>query len=52
VDDDELAALTQRMADLGAGDPASWARSELRENLPQQARYLFLRRVWLDALTP
>lgn len=51
-DQDALTALTRRMAELGAGDPASWASSEIREGIPQQARYLVLRRVWADALTP
>ncbi|MGW5366638.1 hypothetical protein [Actinopolymorpha pittospori] len=43
-----LAALTERMAALGADDPEGWARSEINENIPQQARYLVLRRVWED----
>jgi hypothetical protein len=51
-DDDALAALTQRMTELGAPEPSSWAGSELREGIPQQARYLVLRRIWADALTP
>lgn len=38
--------LTRRMSELGAPDPASWARSEINDNIPQQARYLFLRNIW------
>jgi hypothetical protein len=54
VDTDEgaLAALTQRMAELGAPEPGSWAGSEISEGIPQQARYLVLRRIWASTLTP
>ena len=38
--------LTERMRSLGARDPERWADSEVRENIAQQARYLFLRSVW------
>ena len=37
-----LAALTRRMAELGAASPAAWAGSEVKEDIPQQARYLAL----------
>lgn len=47
-----LAALTERMAELGAPDPGSWAGSEISEGIPQQARYLVLRRIWASTLTP
>ena len=50
VDDEALAALTRRMADLGARDPAVWARSEIEEGIAQQARYLVLRSIWAKAL--
>jgi hypothetical protein len=43
-------ALTARMAELGAPDPAGWARSEITEDIAQQARYLVLRRLWTDAI--
>jgi hypothetical protein len=48
VSDEErdTAELTRRMADLGARDPRSWALSEIREGIAQQARYLVLRRLW------
>jgi hypothetical protein len=42
--------LTRRMRDLGADDPAGWAASEIEEGIPQQARFLFLRRIWPDAI--
>jgi hypothetical protein len=38
--------LTNLFAKLGARDPASWARSETDEGIPQLARYLFLRQAW------
>ena len=40
------------MAELGADDPDAWARSELQENIAQQARYLVLRCIWRDTLSP
>jgi hypothetical protein len=51
-DDEILAALTQRMAELGASQPGSWASSEITEGIPQQARYLVLRRIWANVLQP
>jgi len=51
-DEDALAALTQGMAELRAPEPGSWASSEIMEKIPQQARYLVLRRIWADALMP
>jgi hypothetical protein len=45
-----LSELTARMEQLGAEDPASWARPEIQENIAQQARYLFLRRLWPEAI--
>jgi hypothetical protein len=39
-----LSELAARMEQLGADDPAGWARSEIQENIAQQARYLFLTR--------
>jgi hypothetical protein len=50
--EDALAALTERMVELGAPDPASWASSEIKQGIAQQARYLVLRRIWAKALTP
>src|SRR6185437_2480602 len=51
-DKDALVALTRRMAELGAPEPDSWARSEITEGIPQQARYLLLRRIWANTLVP
>lgn len=48
--DARLSELTARMEQLGADDPAGWARSEIQENIAQQARYLFLRRLWPEAI--
>ena len=44
--------LTRRMTELGAPDPAGWARSEIGEGIPQQARFLFLRSIWPDLIDP
>lgn len=41
-----LAELTETFRALGAGDPEGWAASEVTENIPQLARFLFLRRLW------
>ena len=40
---DELTSLFKR---LGAREPESWAASEVEENIPQLARFLFLRQAW------
>ncbi len=40
---EELAALFRK---LGAEDPEGWARSQIRENIPQLPRFLFLRQAW------
>ncbi len=39
----ELAALFEK---LGAKAPASWAKSQFEEGIPQLARFLFLRQAW------
>lgn len=52
--DEQLAQLTARMTELGAPDPEGWARSEIEEDIPQQARFLVLRSLWpwtIDRLT-
>jgi hypothetical protein len=43
MNEQELAALFRK---LGARDPAAWARSQVNENIPQLARFLFLRQAW------
>jgi hypothetical protein len=52
VNENALAVLTRRMAELGASDPGGWASSEITEGIAQQARYLALRRIWAIAITP
>lgn len=42
----QIAELTKLFQKLGADDPESWARSEIMENIPQLARFLFLRSAW------
>jgi hypothetical protein len=39
----KLTSLFQR---LGARDPDSWAISQIEEDIPQVARFLFLRQAW------
>jgi hypothetical protein len=43
------ADLAEAFRALGAGDPEAWAASEVEENIPQLARFLFLRRIWRSA---
>jgi hypothetical protein len=38
--------LVRRFRELGAQDPESWAKSESDENIPQLARFCFLRGTW------
>jgi hypothetical protein len=38
--------LTALFEKLGAADPDGWARSQLEEDIPQLARFLFLRQAW------
>ncbi len=42
----QLEILLQKLDDCGAKDPLSWAHSEVRENIPQFARFLFLKGVF------
>lgn len=47
--------LTDRMRELGAPDPESWAGSELTEDIAQEARWLLVRAIWkgaIDAIRP
>ncbi len=41
-----LQELSELFRKLGARNPESWAGSQLRENIPQLARFLFLRQAW------
>lgn len=38
--------LLGALAQLGCDDPVGWARSEIEEDIPQLARYRFLRTLW------
>lgn len=42
----KLASLTRLLELAGAPDPAAWAKSEVQENIPQLARFMFLRQAW------
>lgn len=42
----DIEELTALFRDLGAPDPAQWARSQVKEGINQLHRYLFLRRAW------
>ena len=42
----KLARLTNLLEVAGARDPKSWAQSEVDEDIPQLARFLFLRQAW------
>ena len=44
---DELVSLLER---LGAPDPAAWAGSETKEEIPQLLRFLALRGMWATVL--
>lgn len=45
-DPDDLRALTQLFAELGAPAPERWARAQVDGGVPQLARFLFLRAAW------
>jgi hypothetical protein len=42
--------LVARMRDLGVEDPEGWAQSELQGDIPQEARWLILRRIWAECI--
>ncbi|MFC8238036.1 hypothetical protein [Streptomyces sp. NPDC056663] len=44
----DIDKLTGLFEALGADDARGWADSEAEENIPQLARYRFLRKVWQD----
>ena len=41
-----LQELTALFRKLGAKNPEGWARSQIEDNIPQLARFLFLRQAW------
>jgi hypothetical protein len=47
----DLDELTALFAKLGAREPASWARSQIEEGIPQLQRFLFLRQAWRDVVS-
>jgi hypothetical protein len=50
MDDAPLDRLTNVFESLGADDASGWASSEIRENIPQLARFLVLRLLWRYAI--
>ena len=42
-------ALAERFRAAGAEQPEAWAASEVEDDIPQLARFLFLRRLWRAA---
>jgi len=44
--------LTELFRKLGAEDPEGWARSQIRERIPQLFRYLFLHQAWSKVIRP
>ena len=42
----EIQILTEQFRVLGAYRPEDWARSQVEENIPQYARFVFLRHAW------
>lgn len=45
----QVEALAAKFRAAGAEEPEAWAVSEVVEEIPQLARFLFLRRVWRSA---
>jgi hypothetical protein len=51
VDDRQRAHhILNALRELGCDDPQGWAESEVRENIPQLARYRFLRPIWPEMI--
>jgi len=44
--DQRIIELAQLFKQIGADDPLSWAQSEIEEDIPQLARFVFLRAAW------
>jgi hypothetical protein len=42
----EIKQWTEHFRALGAPEPESWARSQVKEGIPQYARFVFLRQAW------
>jgi hypothetical protein len=43
-------ALADRFRELDADDPEAWALPEVEDDVPQLARFIFLRRLWLNGV--
>jgi hypothetical protein len=43
---DEIRKLTDYFRTLGASNPEQWAESEIKEGIPQYARFVFLKTAW------
>jgi hypothetical protein len=46
----EFEALVEKFRAVGAQQPGQWAASEVEEDIPQLARFIFLRRLWRSAV--
>jgi hypothetical protein len=49
---DSAISLAARFEELGAPDSEVWVRSEISENIPQLARFMILRSLWREAISP
>jgi hypothetical protein len=49
-EEEKIVELPKLFQKLGAEDPESWARSEIMKNIPQLARFLFLRAAWKNVV--
>lgn len=43
---DDLRKLTEQFKAFGASNPEQWAESEVKEGIPQYARFVFLKAAW------
>jgi hypothetical protein len=48
---DKLQRLAEVFRKVGASDPEQWAKSEVEEDIPQLARFLFLRGAWRSVVS-
>jgi len=46
IEDMDLAELTELFRELGAPEPESWAKSQIKEGFPQLASWLFMKGAW------
>jgi len=49
-EEEQIRLWTERFRLLGAYDPDSWAKSQVKEGIPQYARFIFLRQAWKEIL--